>query len=222
VRIAVVDKTKGDQVPWTEDGIQRRQRVLFGGEAKAPPSSQAGPMRPSEAAEAWSAVKDATSPAALEAYITRFKNTFYADLARQRIEELKKQAVSPPALSADKPARKNEAPTVSGMLRCESYPERTACELNTNCSWADNRKQCEQKSGGLATAMLEALPPSKPASQAPCQGIEALVGNEKRCLKPGTGKSEHIKDCASCPEMVVVPSGRFTMGSPRDEWGRDA
>jgi hypothetical protein len=36
MRVAVVDKTKGDQVPWTEDGIQRRQRVLFGGEAKAP------------------------------------------------------------------------------------------------------------------------------------------------------------------------------------------
>jgi uncharacterized caspase-like protein len=33
VRVAVVDKTKGDQVPWTEDGIQRRERVLFGGRA---------------------------------------------------------------------------------------------------------------------------------------------------------------------------------------------
>jgi hypothetical protein len=37
VRVAVVDKTKGDRVPWTEDGIQRRQRVLFGGEVKATP-----------------------------------------------------------------------------------------------------------------------------------------------------------------------------------------
>jgi hypothetical protein len=53
VRVAVVDKTKGDQVPWTEDGIQRRQRVLFGGEAKATPPSQSAPMRLSEAAEAW-------------------------------------------------------------------------------------------------------------------------------------------------------------------------
>jgi hypothetical protein len=45
VRVAVVDNTKGDQVPWTEDGIQRRQRVLFGGEATPPPSSQARAMR---------------------------------------------------------------------------------------------------------------------------------------------------------------------------------
>jgi hypothetical protein len=160
VRVAVMDKTKGDQVPWTEDGIQRRERVLFGGEVKAPPSSQ----------------------------------------------------VSPPALSADKPARKNEAPTVSGMLRCESYPERTACELNTSCSWADNRKQCEQKSGGLAIALLKALLASKPAPEGPCARVEALVGNEKRCLKP----AESFKDCPDCPEMVVVPPGSFTMGSNDD------
>jgi uncharacterized caspase-like protein len=48
VRMAVMDRTNGDQVPWTEDGIQRRQRVLFGGEAKAAPLSQPAPMRLSE------------------------------------------------------------------------------------------------------------------------------------------------------------------------------
>jgi len=36
VRVAVMDKTNGGQVPWTEDGIQRRQRVVFGGENKLP------------------------------------------------------------------------------------------------------------------------------------------------------------------------------------------
>lgn len=30
-----------------------------------------------------------------------------------------------------------------------------------------------------------------------------------------------IRDCGACPEMVVVPSGRFVMGSPPDEMGRD-
>ena len=29
-RLTVMDLTGGDQVPWTEDGIQRRQRVTFG------------------------------------------------------------------------------------------------------------------------------------------------------------------------------------------------
>jgi uncharacterized caspase-like protein len=32
VRVAVTDRTKGDQVPLTEDDIQRRDRVSFGGQ----------------------------------------------------------------------------------------------------------------------------------------------------------------------------------------------
>jgi formylglycine-generating enzyme required for sulfatase activity len=38
-------------------------------------------------------------------------------------------------------------------------------------------------------------------------------------MKPGSGES--FKDCAECPEMVVVPAGRFMMGSPSTEALRD-
>ena len=31
-----------------------------------------------------------------------------------------------------------------------------------------------------------------------------------------------FRDCDECPEMVVVPSGSFTMGSPSHEEGRDS
>ena len=31
-----------------------------------------------------------------------------------------------------------------------------------------------------------------------------------------------FRDCTGCPEMVIVPAGRFMMGSPADEPGRDA
>jgi hypothetical protein len=34
----------------------------------------------------------------------------------------------------------------------------------------------------------------------------------KPCIKPGSGQS--FKDCPECPEMVIAPSGSFTMGSP--------
>jgi formylglycine-generating enzyme required for sulfatase activity/Tol biopolymer transport system component len=37
---------------------------------------------------------------------------------------------------------------------------------------------------------------------------------------PATGAV--IRDCPECPEMMVVPAGRFVMGSPPDEAGRDA
>jgi formylglycine-generating enzyme required for sulfatase activity len=43
------------------------------------------------------------------------------------------------------------------------------------------------------------------------------VANEKKrpCLKPGSGKS--FKDCPDCPEMVVIPAGSVTIGSPESE-----
>ncbi len=37
-------------------------------------------------------------------------------------------------------------------------------------------------------------------------------------LKPG----KIIKDCAVCPELVVIPSGSFVMGSPKSESGRES
>ena len=37
-------------------------------------------------------------------------------------------------------------------------------------------------------------------------------------LRPGEG----FRDCPKCPQMVVVPAGRFVMGSPDDEKGRFA
>lgn len=37
-------------------------------------------------------------------------------------------------------------------------------------------------------------------------------------LRPG----KVFRDCAECPEMVVIPAGRFMMGSPTDEKGRDS
>jgi formylglycine-generating enzyme required for sulfatase activity len=59
-----------------------------------------------------------------------------------------------------------------------------------------------------------------PAAAA-CEGIEIAVSqNEHRCLKPGAGKVEQFKDCLTCPEMVMVPAGRFTMGSSSSEPGR--
>ena len=68
-------------------------------EANTPPPS-ANAARLSEAAEAWDRTKGTTSILSLEAFIRRFGDTYYRDLAKVRLRELKqtetaKQVVVP-------------------------------------------------------------------------------------------------------------------------------
>ncbi len=42
------------------------------------------------------------------------------------------------------------------------------------------------------------------------------VERKREAMRPGRG----FRDCPECPEMVVVPAGSFTMGSPSSEEGR--
>lgn len=55
-----------------------------------------------------------------------------------------------------------------------------------------------------------------PGHAAACTGVISSIAGESRCLEPG----ERFQACPVCPEMVVIPAGRFTMGSPATEQGR--
>ncbi|MFO1183519.1 MAG: SUMF1/EgtB/PvdO family nonheme iron enzyme [Bauldia sp.] len=70
----------------------------------------------------------------------------------------------------------------------------------------------------------QVTPPPAPTSAASCPGgLLAAVGTAgtaaaaQRCLKP----KDAFQDCTNCPQMVVVPGGRFSMGSPASEARRE-
>jgi formylglycine-generating enzyme required for sulfatase activity len=71
----------------------------------------------------------------------------------------------------------------------------------------------------LATSAASGQQPAKAhaASQQPVQifpaGIYPLIPEREQALKP----KDSFKECDACPEMVVVPKGSFTMGTPITE-----
>jgi formylglycine-generating enzyme required for sulfatase activity len=71
-------------------------------------------------------------------------------------------------------------------------------------------------------------PKTNPTTQAVCEGGIAIDPLSVRTPAPLTQQEEcglkprdAFKECPTCPEMVVVPGGSFTMGSAEQEAGRD-
>jgi uncharacterized caspase-like protein len=94
VRNDVMKETAGKQVPWEHSALTGR--FYFNRAAQAPESL--AQLRPSEAAEAWSAVRESSTVAMLRAFVARYGDTFFAELARARIDELERHgATSAPA-----------------------------------------------------------------------------------------------------------------------------
>jgi len=57
---------------------------------------------------------------------------------------------------------------------------------------------------------------SEPKPQAKSRSEAETPRATSSVMKPG----EVFRDCSDCPEMVVIPAGRFVMGSPKGESGR--
>jgi formylglycine-generating enzyme required for sulfatase activity len=124
VRNDVMAATARKQVPWEHSALTGR----FYFKEPSQPAAQS-PAARNDAAEAWAAAKDTKNPSILEAFIKRFGDSFYADMARARLQELNSQntaAVSPPAVKP--PATKSVEPAV-GVFE----PERKAGETFRDC-----------------------------------------------------------------------------------------
>ena len=86
--------------------------------------------------------------------------------------------------------------------------------------WPSGQRSEAAKPEGTQTTV--AVPPKTvPPAEAACDGLVVAVAlGTNPCVKPGSGQS--FRDCSNCPEMVVVPEGSFTMGSPESEPERES
>jgi formylglycine-generating enzyme required for sulfatase activity len=93
-----------------------------------------------------------------------------------------------------------------------------------------HRHQAEERLMALVRTHVAATLPLRPAdavsaggsciataaSLAAGRAAAPLSAAEECSLQP----KDSFRECEDCPEMVVVPAGKFTMGSPADERGR--
>src|SRR5262245_24979607 len=115
------------------------------------PTPAATPLQPStsEAERAWAAAKETTSIAALEAFIRRFGDTYYGDLAKVRLAELKR------AEEARKKAEEERTLKEAERQR-EAMLERQRQDEGRKAAEAKDRRAPKAESPGISTALTAA------------------------------------------------------------------
>ncbi|MEL6861300.1 MAG: SUMF1/EgtB/PvdO family nonheme iron enzyme [Pseudomonadota bacterium] len=148
----------------------------------------------------WTSIKDADDPADFEAYLKRYPDGHYSDLARNRLAALGASAAATSTPAA--PPKLEPQPTATAAPPPSANPQPTKKKSSP----------LPLLLGGLIVVGaggwfgLQALQSPSAPSQ------------EEDLLPPISDLP--VAACEGCPEMVAIPSGRFQMGSPDTEANR--
>jgi uncharacterized caspase-like protein len=176
VRNDVMKETQRKQVPWEHSALTGR--FFFSPPspvAVAPPLTNSG-----EAAQAWALVKDTANPTILEAYAKQFDNTFYAEMARDRVMQMRKAEEARKTEEARKAeeARKTEearkaeeARRVTDARRAEEARKIEEAGAQEALRIEETRKAEEARKAAAATK-LASLPVE--TAQPPVSGTPAV------------------------------------------------
>ncbi len=118
-------------------------------------------------------------------------------------------------LPTDAQAQATQCSTVSGELQSACYKCQQQGMLFSRLS--DDMGFCVPRVGPVPQ-----LPTAMPAPAVSAPYGEAAINRYSASPAPPSGPGKLFRDCADCPEMVVIPAGSFDMGSPSYETGRDS
>lgn len=137
----------------------------------------------------WDSIKDSNHAADYEAYLQAYPKGRFAALAKARIERLRaaESKAAPPTQERPAPSAKT--------------PEHPRPAPTTKA--APERAKPAEKKEPPTTAEKEAPKPASPAAATP--SAERSSG--------GNGRVAEIRDCPTCPVLISLPGGSYTMGS---------
>ena len=191
-------------------GHDRCMQQLLGAKGGPAPVVPARPPKPigpaaSEQPESekedifWAGAKTLETVEAFEAYLGAYPKGRYTDMARANVKRLAD------AKEAQQRANLEEAQKLAAAL---------AAEVAQQKAEADAVHKREMERAAIAAARKVA------AEQAIADGVKALETARANAASVAAQRvldertpGRVIRDCADCPEMVVVPAGTFIMGS---------
>ena len=188
--------------------------------------------------EFWQSIKDSTDAADYEAYLEAYPDGKFAPLAKSRAERYKKEApvqakqVKPPALiitdmNVDyvvvRTANIRQEPSAKSK-RLGELKQGSTVHVTGQVS-DSNWYQVKSATGVMGFVFGDLLKkpaekPKAPATPAPSTTPEADVtpmAEPAPSAPPAADESDVIRDCPSCPELIPLPAGTFTMGDNRGD-----
>ena len=139
---------------------------------------------------------------------------------RQREAEAQQQKAEAERQKAEQQRLREEA---EAQRRAQAEEQRRLRRAQARPLWPPSRPALVAASllaaAGVGLGLwLFAMPP-RPSTLSMSPGpvaLSVLSPDQERALRP----KDMFKECAICPQMIVVPAGSFTLGSPASEPGR--
>lgn len=160
----------------------------------------------------WNEVKNSGAREYLDAYLKQYPKGKYVALAKLELKKFDDKAKNAARNEQDAWTQAKAGDTAeayAGYL--QSYPKGRYAAL-AQAAQAKLQQEAAEKEKQLAAQRKQDEERQTLAAERKRLEAEKAV----RETRPGMT----FKDCAECPEMVVIPAGSFTMGSPASETGR--
>lgn len=159
----------------------------------------------------WTSIKDGSDPADFEAYLKRYPEGHYGDLARNRLTVYSQDPVAAP------PPQPDPKPAPEPVRAPEPEPQPEPKPEPAPVPPSSTAQAPAKKSGAPLPFILAGL---AAIGVGGWFGVQTFLSADEPAPSDQAAPLIEPLSCDLCPPMVTIAGGTFTMGSPDDEPNR--